>query len=196
MKLWLVRHARPLAPDGICYGASDIPADAADTALAAQRLAQQLPTGVPVFCSPLTRCVQLADALVAVRPDLVAMQDARLREIDFGIWEGQVWADIPCAAMQTWTDDFFQHRFGGKESVQDLMGRVAAALHDTRLPSAGARHEALWITHAGVARAAALLAQGIDAVPSADRWPRAAPGFGHSVTIHFPSQAQIGDLVL
>ena len=27
MKLWLLRHARVLLPDGLCYGASDVPAD-------------------------------------------------------------------------------------------------------------------------------------------------------------------------
>ena len=31
MRLWLVRHAEVAAPPGLCYGASDLPADAAAT---------------------------------------------------------------------------------------------------------------------------------------------------------------------
>ena len=29
MKLWLLRHARVLLPEGLCYGSSDVPADTA-----------------------------------------------------------------------------------------------------------------------------------------------------------------------
>ena len=36
----------------------------------------------------------------------------------------------------------------------------------------------LWITHAGVQRAASLLERGIRCIGRADQWPRAAPGFG------------------
>ena len=39
MKLWLVRHAQVLLPPGICYGATDVAADAAATLRAAQALA-------------------------------------------------------------------------------------------------------------------------------------------------------------
>ena len=39
MSLWLARHARPLVAPGCCYGQWDVPADAADTARAAQALA-------------------------------------------------------------------------------------------------------------------------------------------------------------
>ncbi len=189
MRLWVARHARPLLAPGICYGASDVAADAQATQEAAQQLAQSLPTGILVFCSPLTRCVQLADALTSLRPELLVVQDARLREMDFGVWEGQAWADIPRAAMQAWTDDFFEHRFGGAESVRDLMQRVAQALEAGPRAGAGAAAkrtgESLWITHAGVARAAALLSRGISAPLSADQWPKEAPDFGQAMTLRF-----------
>lgn len=48
MSLWLARHARPLVAPGCCYGQWDVPADAADTARAAQDLAQVLPHGLSV----------------------------------------------------------------------------------------------------------------------------------------------------
>ena len=189
MRLWVARHARPLLAPGICYGASEVAADAQATQEAAQQLAQSLPAGLPVFCSPLTRCVQLADALTSLRPELMVVQDARLREMDFGVWEGQAWAGIPRAAMQAWTDDFFEHRFGGAESVRDLMQRVSASVHDTRRTLAESpRQECLWICHAGVARAAALLAQGIEVVRQAGQWPRSAPDFGQWTWLEFATR--------
>src|SRR5690606_10781153 len=42
-RLWLVRHAAPLVSPGTCYGALDVPADAAATQAAAVRLAAALP---------------------------------------------------------------------------------------------------------------------------------------------------------
>ena len=39
MKLWLVRHAKPLVDEGVCYGASDLDADPEATLAAAQELA-------------------------------------------------------------------------------------------------------------------------------------------------------------
>ena len=80
MRLWLVRHAEVVAAEGLCYGASDLPADAAATRDAAQALARQLPQGLPMHVSPLQRCELLAQSLKALRPDLMLKTDARLRE--------------------------------------------------------------------------------------------------------------------
>jgi alpha-ribazole phosphatase len=38
--------------------------------------------------------------------------------------------------------------------------------------------DSVWITHAGVIRAATLLSKGIRAIKQADEWPHQAPGFG------------------
>jgi alpha-ribazole phosphatase len=46
--------------------------------------------------------------------------------------------------------DFAHHRFGGAESTQQVIDRVAGALHDLRASQA---REAVWVTHAGVIRA-------------------------------------------
>ena len=172
MTLWLVRHARPLVAPGICYGALDIPADTDATAQAAQALAAALPQGLPVYTSPLQRCEQLAQSLCGLRPDLVCKTDARLAEMDFGIWEGVGWAQIPRAALDAWTADFGAHRFGGVESANAVMQRVGAAWRALQA------QDAVWITHAGVARAAMLISQGVSAVHAADQWPRQAPDWG------------------
>ncbi len=173
-KLWLARHAQPLIAPGVCYGATDVAANAQATLQAAQALAQRLPMGLQLVSSPLQRCVQLTNCLYALRPDLVCKTDARLAEMDFGCWEGQRWDAIPQADYERWTADFGAHAFGGKESVQVFMQRVAAAWDDARLSGL----ETVWITHAGVIRAATLLAQGVRQVMLAAQWPVSAPAFG------------------
>ena len=89
----LLRHLPVCLPPGICYGASDLPAQPARRqALAAVRAAltppiMPLSTSAPtaVISSPLRRCADLAAQLApaGTRPSL----DARLQEIDFGDWE-------------------------------------------------------------------------------------------------------------
>jgi alpha-ribazole phosphatase len=174
MKLWLVRHAPPLIAPGICYGASDIPADADLTAACAARLAAVLPQGLTVHSSPLQRCAQLAQALCALRSDLQMQQDERLREFDFGCWEGLRWDDIPREAYDAWTADFAAERFGGKESTDELMQRVAAARADAQ----AAGQDAVWVTHAGVLRAMSLLNQGQKRIERAELWPRSVLAWG------------------
>lgn len=166
MTLWLARHAKPLVAPGICYGALDLAADTELTLAAARALARELPPGIGVQVSPLQRCQQLAQALQTLRPDLLLSTDTRLREMDFGHWEGVPWADIPRAAVDAWTADFAQHRFGGKESANEVLARVAGAWDALQAAS-----DTLWIAHAGVAQAAALLHQGIRHVAQAQDWP-------------------------
>ena len=214
MKLWLVRHAQPLVAPGICYGRLDLAADAAATADCARRLAFELPPKIHVSASPLQRCAQLAQALQALRPDLTCHADARLQEMDFGRWEGRAWQDIAPAELQAWTDDFAHYVVGGSgsgsgsgESVSAFMARVGAAFDALNYASASAPPPALqaiapapvaqakaplratlWITHAGVIRAAELLAQGIRHIDHASQWPLTAPNYGQWQTLALDSR--------
>lgn len=184
MNLWLVRHAQPLVAHGICYGALNVPADAQATQQAAEALALELPLQIAVRVSPLQRCVQLAQALQFLRPDLIFTHDARLQEMNFGVWEGVAWDQIPRAAIDDWTANFGEHRFGSSESANQVLQRVGEvwdAWRATQVCNA-------WITHAGVTRAVQLLSQGIRQVEQADQWPQRAPGFGAWEKVALPSQ--------
>lgn len=174
MKLWLLRHARVTLEAGLCYGASDVPADPAHTRQAAQALATCLPEGLPLRVSALGRARQLARELAALRPDLgAATTDPRLNEMDFGRWERQRWDAIPRSAFDTWMADFARHRFGGEESTQQVIERVAEALDDARGQGVP---EAVWVTHAGVIRAVQYVAaHGRREIAGAHEWPREAP---------------------
>ena len=174
MKLWLLRHAAVVLAPGLCYGASDVPADAALTLEAAEKAAAFLPLALPVQTSALGRTRQLGAALQTLRPDLGAPRaDARLNEMHFGCWELQPWDTVPRSAFDDWMADFPHHRFGGVESTQMVIQRVAAALRE--LTDSGAQ-EAVWVTHAGVIRAVMYLAaHGETPIASVDQWPREAP---------------------
>lgn len=192
-RLWLVRHAAPVVAQGTCYGALNIPADATATHATAVRLAATLPSAPQVFYSPLQRCEQLALDLQALRPDLTATPDARLREMDFGAWEGQRWNDIAKSDIDAWTAAFATHAPGGGERLSAMLARISAALRfaaqgaaENAGDRAGGEHgpnvavnDVVWITHAGVARCVHWLQQhGDTALPRADEWPQAAPGWG------------------
>jgi len=173
VSLWVLRHAKPVIAPGTCYGRLDMPADPVLTLAAARAAANVLPSNVRIRYSPLQRCEQLTQTLCALRPDLAldCVPDARLMEMNFGAFEGRLWADMDPTLLQAWTDDFADHRFGGAESVREFMARVGAAW-DERVA------EEVWISHAGVARAASLLQQGVRCVRHAADWPHYAPAYG------------------
>lgn len=174
MSLWLVRHAQPLITPGICYGQLNMAADAHATLVCAQKLAEIIPFGTSVICSPLQRCEQLVPAMLAQRPDLTCKTDFRLQEMHFGDWEGRAWADIAKTELDAWTENFADYPAGQTgESVSRFMARVASAFDE--LPK---DQPTLWITHAGVIRAATLIAGGVRHVKRADQWPTAAPAYG------------------
>jgi alpha-ribazole phosphatase len=95
--------------------------------------------------------------------------------MDFGTWEGQRWDALDAAALQAWTDDFAHHRPGGGESVNGFMARVTQRVGRGCIQLGT---DPVWITHAGVIRAAALLHAGQVSVTQAAQWPADACGFG------------------
>ncbi len=188
--LWLVRHAPVELAQGLCYGAMDVAALGADTQAAAMALATTLPQGgaraLRLWHSPLRRCAALAQALAAQRPDLHLQPDARLREMDFGAWEGQPWSQLPRAALDQWSADFADYAPGGGEPLRAMLARVGQALHDTAaaLAAEGAAH-GVWVTHAGVMRAVQWLQQPASATrpPTAAEWPQAPLPFGQALAV-------------
>ena len=148
MRLILVRHTRPAVAENVCYGATDL--DVASTfEEEAARVIEALPPAERLVASPLRRCRLLAERIGAAR-DLVPVIDARLREMDFGTWEGVPWASIPRAELDAWAADFLHARPHGGESVHMLRERAWTALDDYR--RSGFSH--VVVTHAGVIKAA------------------------------------------
>jgi alpha-ribazole phosphatase len=174
VRLWLVRHARPLVETGLCYGALDVAADAEETLSAAQQLAQVLPRSVDVLVSPRQRCTRLAEALSAVRPDLSARTEPRLAEMDFGGWEGRAWNSLERTELEAWAGDFAHYPAGGTgESSAQFIARVGQLFDESR---AAGRDQA-WIAHGGVFKVVLLCQDGLRAPALAD-WPRQSLAWG------------------
>lgn len=173
-RLWLVRHAAPLVAPGICYGRLDLQADARATEQAAQALAQALPARALLRHSPLRRCVQLAEAVCALRPELRSQADARLQEMDFGAWEGQAWDSVPRAELDAWARDLHAYAPGGGEPLAAMLARVESALQEPD----PADIDRVWISHAGVARCVHWLRAHPGQMATAARWTQAAPAPG------------------
>ncbi|MDR1367351.1 MAG: histidine phosphatase family protein, partial [Candidatus Accumulibacter sp.] len=98
MRVFLIRHPRPLIDPGVCYGRLDIECE--DPSPVAKKLKDILPEGAPVFSSPLRRALRLA---TAISPEVRV--DARLAEIDFGAWEGKRWDSIDPELLDAWAKD-------------------------------------------------------------------------------------------
>ncbi len=167
MRLWLARHARVPAGEGLCYGRLDLAADVHETERAARDLALVLPAGVRLLTSPLRRCLQLAQTLTGLRADLAAEMQPRLAEMDFGAWEGRAWNAIGRDELDAWTADFGRYRAGGSgESASAFVARVAAQLDDSRRGG----EDQVWVTHAGVFKAVTLWRDGLGLKAATD-WP-------------------------
>ena len=148
MPLILVRHTRPAVAEGICYGMTDLSL-APTFEEEAARIIEALPPAERLVTSPLHRCRLLAERIGAAR-SLVPVIDARLREMDFGVWEGVPWASIPRAELDAWAADFLHARPHGGESVHMLRERTGAAIDEYR--RSGLSH--VVVTHVGVIKAA------------------------------------------
>ena len=147
MHLILVRHTRPLVSGNICYGATDL--DSAPTFDdEAARVIDALPPAQRLVTSPLQRCRQLAERIGAAQ-SLTPVIDARVREMDFGAWEGMPWDAIPRAELDAWAANFLHARPHGGESVHMLYERARAAVADYW--RSGLSH--IVVTHAGIIKA-------------------------------------------
>ena len=141
MKVALVRHPPPAIAAGTCYGRLDVPlrVEAAATvpAVAARLAAEGF---ARAWSSPARRCAVVADAL-----GLPVRLDARLRELDFGVWEGLAWAAVPRAALDAWAADPLGFAPPGGESGAALLARVQAVLADLR----AAGEDCVVVSHGG-----------------------------------------------
>lgn len=195
-RLILIRHAQPLIAKGVCYGQLDVEADLAASELAALRVQRFLSTSgqlVPhIDCSALRRTQVLAQTLASYFPDTEVRQDARLNEMNFGCWEGVAWDQIPRPALDAWTNQFGVYPFGGVESCNQVIARVADAYDELQRSDLDDKADVLWVTHAGVIRALNFyLETGCREIKHAHDWPLSAPAFGEWEIKHFGRENKI-----
>ena len=169
MILHLIRHPRPLIAPGICYGALDVPAE--DPLALATALQAELPPGLPLWSSPLQRCRGLAAAL-----HRQPLFDDRLRELDFGAWEGRPWDEIPRTELDAWAADVAGYAPPGGESPRQLQERVLAFVAALQVA------EAVLVTHAGVIR----VLQAVQSGSSLEAALAYRPAYGSHLVLPWP----------
>lgn len=152
--LALIRHPAVALPSGRCYGRLDVElADAAAIPPIVERLAD-----MPAFLlwsSPALRCVAVASAIASAF-GARCRRDPRLLELDFGVWEGMAWADVPRGDLDRWAACPVGFAPPGGESGASLIARVAAFHAD--LGQLAGSH--VVVAHGGPLRLLAALAHG------------------------------------
>lgn len=184
-EIWAWRHPRARAAAGRCIGRTDL-------ALAprkAKRLAHRIRGtarrhGLPreVSVSPLRRALDVGRWLK--RWGWKLHVDERLRELDFGAWDGRPWSEIAHREVDAWQADLLHHAPGGGEPLAALAARVwAFVAGSTGHPGA----PRLLVSHGGWLNALQHVPPGCVSLAAAE-WP-APPR--HGALVRWPAPPAI-----
>ncbi|MFJ9949061.1 histidine phosphatase family protein [Kitasatospora sp. NPDC091207] len=167
--LLLVRHGRSTANTAGILAGWTPGVDLDDTGREqAAALAGRL-AGVPlaqVVSSPLERCRQTVEPLLAVRPELAApAEDERLGECHYGEWTGRPLAELAKEPLwRTVQDHAAAAAFPGGESLRELSHRTVNAVREWNAKIAAEHGEdAVWVacSHGDVIKAVVADALGL-----------------------------------
>lgn len=130
MEIYLIRHTAVDVPAGYAYGQTDVPLKSTfDQEAAVVRTTLEGIGFDQVWCSPLSRCVRLAEACGYPQ----ARRDDRLKEVSFGEWEMESWSEISAdPRSKAWFADWIGVKTPGGESLTDQYLRVSRFLDEAR----------------------------------------------------------------
>lgn len=153
MKIYLVRHGETdWNQAGLLQGQTDIALNAQgleQAREAAERL-KEVPFEI-AFCSPLIRAKRTAETIIGDRK-ITITTDERLRELNFGPWEGVDIRTIKDAASQPFTNPGSYIPPEGAESFAQLYKRSGEFVDQVLLPLEGTYETVLVVAHGGVNR--------------------------------------------
>lgn len=141
MKIYLIRHTAVDVPEGMCYGQTDVPLKASFE-VESKFVQVKIKDIVPdvVFSSPLSRCCLLTASCGFENPVL----DSRLKELNFGDWEGKQWNEID---MSIWKENWINPATPHGESFQEMYQRVSSFFDELKNKN---YKSVLVFTHGGV----------------------------------------------
>ncbi len=123
MELVLIRHTKVAVEKGICYGFTDVDVastfkeEVLDTANQIKSLSFD-----EIWSSPLSRSLKLAKELF---PHQTINTDERLKELNFGDWEGLTWEQLfELSEGKSWMENYLKNRCPNGESFQDQINRI------------------------------------------------------------------------
>ena len=149
MELHVIRHTTPDIAKGVCYGYTDIPL-LPSFGHETQVILPSVPDDIQIiYTSPLGRCKRLAQVL-SEKKNVSIIEDARLKELNFGNWEMQRWDDIDSALLMRWMNNYEEECCPNGESYRQLVNRV-----DDFLKAISVREyqRVVVVTHGGVIKA-------------------------------------------
>ncbi len=153
MKIYLVRHGETdWNQAGQLQGQTDIALNAQgleQAREAAERL-KEVPFEI-AFCSPLIRAKRTAETIIGDRK-ITLTTDERLRELNFGPWEGVDIRTIKDANSQPFTNPGSYIPPEGAESFAQLYKRSSEFVNQVLLPLEGSYETVLVVAHGGVNR--------------------------------------------
>ena len=126
MKIYFIRHTAVDVPAGVCYGQTDVPLKNSfeeEAGIVKEQLKNMSPDAV--FSSPLSRCTGLADFCGFSNPQL----DNRLKELNFGDWEGVKWDETN---IDLWSADWINTPPPNGESFVQMYERIASFLEELK----------------------------------------------------------------
>jgi alpha-ribazole phosphatase len=151
MHIYLIRHPPPSGTDGLCYGRLEVAVTPQALDEAADAVSAQIPgetlDDARVYCSPSSRCVELARRIASPREPTPAED---LLEMNFGRWQGLAWNAVPREEIDAWAKDVWRYRPGGGESAEMVAARWQRWLSQLRNDGGSV----VAVTHAGVIRVA------------------------------------------
>lgn len=107
-----------------------------------------------IYSSDLNRCQQTLEWTEAAKMGIPLTLEPRLRELDFGEYEGKVYDELKeLPHYRAWVDSVGELQIPGGESAAQLRARLDAWLHDLALNARADGHsKILAATHGGVIR--------------------------------------------
>ena len=153
MKIYLVRHGETdWNQAGLLQGQTDIALNAQGLEQAREAAERLKEVSFEIaFCSPLIRAKRTAETIIGDRK-ITLTTDERLRELNFGPWEGVDIRTIKDAASQPFTNPGSYIPPEGAESFAQLYKRSGEFVDQVLLPLEGTYETVLVVAHGGVNR--------------------------------------------
>jgi alpha-ribazole phosphatase len=146
VEIYLIRHIEPSFEKGICYGQLDVPIPNNYKEQHKGIMAKLPKVYDAVFSSPLIRCKLLAEQI-----STNVIFDDRLKEVNFGNWEGKKWDDINQIELNNWMENYIEIAPPNGESLTQLINRFSDFSTDLKKQNITT---VLIVTHAGIIRSA------------------------------------------
>lgn len=175
LNLYLIRHGQTPHSGLGCYCGSTCDEELTETGHAmANAIAEHLGSisFAALLASPQRRAQQTA-APLAAKTGLSVLEEAALRELDYGVWDGLTPAEIrkqEPGAYESWLQNPAEHAPRGGETARDVVARLIPVV--ARIRAGHSNGTIALVAHKSTLRILACHLLGIDVARYRDRLPQ------------------------